>query len=712
MGDVMQKKGNEETRRYDDHRISLESTKENFKYSEFDEILDYKDFLYHKIKEVIPKYDLRSIYVAYMAQLNSESKDEQLDGNLFLETLTGFIVDFGIIDKNLSFRKAKRQIKQIPIILIDSMITDYHNLYYLLVTDDELEYFNDFQIKSDFAIRQKTHHVRGNGSGAQYLNYFIEIAGLFDKKNGCKDSSKSFLNIVKGFKDIFSFRQHLLSDTLMDFAKFRKIVNKTFNKLFNVKGRLLKSQFQLAINPYVYRGLIQIGQMFLYDSNEIREIFGVPTNSLRLQRLINQVGSGASRDYWVDNQIWHSPIIEVLDDLFLFPCFDIQLNFMEFIFLQMLDDKDKEKQMYHDIKSKEFFENKVEKVVTTKYKNIFSFSNFTWGNKTYETDLILKYKEFLVIIECKAGYFSRSRIQGRNTEKKVKEVMLNSFEQAENFKNIVESSKKIQLISGKKKYILNCSEVKQIITISVAFEWLLFLSLGDNNVRTMQMKNLGHIHLNLTELEDLVELLDSEEQFIYYLYKRRQLEKSDIKIFGDETDLIAYYLKNDFNFSKYMNPNKIFLLGEWFNGHVHHYMRQKYPIYTSKKVLEKFGLWDKPSLCQNEVFVNILTFINKRLNIDSVLLNGMFSGLSSDFNSFIKDKISETLDSNKDSELSFLIDEFSPKVTFLFTHLSNIQSQERPLIRSFLNDTDIMIIMDFELNIINVKLNLNFRRLL
>lgn len=185
----------------------------------------------------------------------------------------------------------------------------------------------------------------------------------------------------------------------------------------------------------------------------------------------------------------------------------------------------------------------------------------------FETDLLISYKNKLLICEVKAKTMRNPLLTGGNIKKikrDFKDAIQAAYSQALRTQNYIMSQENAVFVDKKNRPLktMNDSDFEDYILMIITAEQ--FGSLG-TELRFLLDKNENDYYpfvISLFDLETLVSRLNTPERFLDYVLQRRKLHGS---VYGsDELDFAGYYLRyGNLDFSKQLQKcNQIVLDGD------------------------------------------------------------------------------------------------------------------------------------------------------
>ena len=113
----------------------------------------------------------------------------------------------------------------------------------------------------------------------------------------------------------------------------------------------------------------------------------------------------------MNNPLWKTPFIEFSNNLLLYSIRSLPLTYAEQYITTSLNESDKD--LYYYTKTNEFMEQKVLSILS-KYKNLSVFNQikYDFQGVQYETDFLLLFNSYAIVIEVKGHHLSDSAKRG------------------------------------------------------------------------------------------------------------------------------------------------------------------------------------------------------------------------------------------------------------------------------------------------------------
>ena len=515
--------------------IELENSTIEMKERFGDEIYKYEEYFNEFIK-YISKFDKLEVlsYFSFL-RISADRKgieDESL--NIFqLEFLQCILLGNDLSEKKeLLTQEHIERIKEFLLVLPTLMnlkdlreIGDKNN-----IEKRELNIINEIISERAFVRNHKTQHMENN----------INTSLL-------KDLDEISINKY-GIK--YSYIMKMLTDILFN-------INKKINSY-------IRTMFDGSLNQVTF----DIYNLCTFSIEECLELYGEGVMPKAIEEILDKFSYNLtdkitinSEDVFINNPIWNKFLIKVCDKKYFFPPIDSFISRVLEIFRFLIVEDSESKKQYDDIKGG-FLEQKIVEIFSNKFKNFDIYYNCHISNnncKDFESDIILIYKNYAIVIEAKANDISSFTYSG-NFQKfrdDFNTIVRKPRIQANNIKKILENHKgKVVKLKkeGGETVDLDLKSVNEIISFSVSLSGIKRLcnsqlSWFDYWSERLQgdEKDIKKImpHMQLKHLYIISDLLSIEAEFIHYIKERTKIEQT-VRYDGDELDLLAVYLNRKF----------------------------------------------------------------------------------------------------------------------------------------------------------------------
>lgn len=215
----------------------------------------------------------------------------------------------------------------------------------------------------------------------------------------------------------------------------------------------------------------------------------------------------------------------------------------------------------------QYLESEIEKLFKASFPKAKIYRASKWRDadgKDYENDLLVLIDSFALVVEAKGGNITKPAKRGAPERlfKTIKALVEDPSTQALRFIEHLKHHRGEQVFSTNNatKNIINLDDIKYFIPLGVTFYHFgvvganLKLLVG-SGMTDKKIEELAP-SISLTDLKVIFEILDTDSQKIHYLHRRREFEMQ-VDYFGDELDLLGFYLNNGFNLGDLENEKKL-----------------------------------------------------------------------------------------------------------------------------------------------------------
>lgn len=368
---------------------------------------------------------------------------------------------------------------------------------------------------------------------------------------------------TKRLHEVFSKKdkQSVINAYENQFPEVVKITVENMDQLFNQVGRSVKRLKQALlihsdlwlqdVYTFTLDELIHGVEGGDIDRESIRAIF---------DKLSYEFGDLATQNLdhiILDNPITKRPFIKLGKDTYFCPAAASLPHFAIEIMESIMSNDSKLTKKYSDEKST-YVEDYVRDILIANFPNATIYQNIKWRRsdipqKEFETDNLLIAGSFALVLESKSGKLTPQGKRGAQDrlQKHVDELVLEPSRQANNFIDAVKRDKLsyVKDTAGRRLDI-DFTDVKYFVPISITLENLGMLSNPREIVDAGMNKGMAPQDINscmtMTDLECIFEILPYESMKLHYLVRRREFTMH-IAYFGDEIDLLGFYLERGFN---------------------------------------------------------------------------------------------------------------------------------------------------------------------
>jgi len=273
---------------------------------------------------------------------------------------------------------------------------------------------------------------------------------------------------------------------------------------------------------------------------------------------------------YLANPIWQKPFIKMneleyyypIPSMFQHSCFQLIEN------LVYPNDVVIKKKV-GKIKSN-YLEDSIERLFSDSFPDAIVYKNLHWfyeeEMKEYENDILVIIDNVFIIIEAKAGKFSDSSKRGSllRIEQELNELIIAPAVQSKRFEKYIKQQKGIITLKDKtgSDVDIDCSLVRDVIRLSITLEFIPVLSNSKNELFKagfISERDTLTTTMSLNALEIVLDLLPKQSEKIHYFSRRYEFEKNSM-FFGDELDILVFYLETGFNIGESEFNNEVLFL--------------------------------------------------------------------------------------------------------------------------------------------------------
>ncbi len=180
--------------------------------------------------------------------------------------------------------------------------------------------------------------------------------------------------------------------------------------------------------------------------------------------------------------------------------------------------------------------------------------NPLYPNGEEMADVMVLHDHKIILIQCKSKVLTyRSRI-GADFEAlrdDIKKAIANSFEQGIRARDYLEANDEAKFTTEGKTFAIDMSQVNGLYLVSVTsmpFQTHAARLANTNSILALFPHDDYPWSLSLGDLDVITQVLRSPAQFLHYLLRRRQVEKTSFQIHADEMDYLGFYLSQGLRF--------------------------------------------------------------------------------------------------------------------------------------------------------------------
>jgi hypothetical protein len=268
-----------------------------------------------------------------------------------------------------------------------------------------------------------------------------------------------------------------------------------------------------------------------------------------------ELAGADTEHFFLNNPIWSRPLVTLGPDQFFVPVVGTFTSFL----LRMMErviEGDAHLRGKYEKRRADFLEDDAARLFREAFPTASIFRGSLWhdpeAGKNYENDLLVQVDTHFVVVEAKSGKVSESAWRGsvERLKKAVQGLVVEPSEQAARFATHLKANAGVNRFKTKSGNVneIDTSNVSGVIRLNVTLELLSIISAYHPTLREAGLL-APDIEvaptMSLAELESAFELLGHPSEKLHYLARRAELEANS-SYFGDELDLLAFYLDRGF----------------------------------------------------------------------------------------------------------------------------------------------------------------------
>lgn len=268
-----------------------------------------------------------------------------------------------------------------------------------------------------------------------------------------------------------------------------------------------------------------------------------------------ELAGSETEHFFLNNPAWSRPLVTLEPDQFFVPVVGTFTSFL----LRMMErviEGDAHLRGKYEKRRANFLEEEVTRLFREAFPSAMTFRGSMWhdpeADKNYENDLLVQVDTHLVVVEAKSGKVTESAWRGsvERLKKAVEGLIAEPSEQAARFAAHLKANTGVNRFTTRSGTVneVDTSHVTNVIRLNVTLEWLSIVSsyhpiLREAGLLAPEVEVAPT--MSLAELESVFELLEHPSEKLHYLSRRAELEANS-NYFGDELDLLAFYLDKGF----------------------------------------------------------------------------------------------------------------------------------------------------------------------
>lgn len=304
--------------------------------------------------------------------------------------------------------------------------------------------------------------------------------------------------------------------------------------------------------------------VYSFDISYAEALLGDASSNAALSALFDELSlsfgdlkSHNKEHFLLDNPVTRQPFVHMEDGSYFSAIWAALPHYALDILENLIATHEDLKKKYTSEKAK-YLEREVERIVGESFPNGQIYSGSQWRDPAtgtlYENDVLLLIDSFALVIEAKSETVTEPAKRG--AAKRLRETLQRLIEapseQALRFIDFLRANPGPHTFATKRgvENNVDTTNTKYYIPLGVTFS---HLGMIGSNLKKLIESGVVHKRLEelapsmtFTDLEVLLEILESEAERIHYLGRRREIE-AHLEYQGDEMDLLAFYLDHGFN---------------------------------------------------------------------------------------------------------------------------------------------------------------------
>lgn len=422
-------------------------------------------------------------------------------------------------------------------------------------------------------MRANTQCVRNWGYRTQMFDLSTELYSPLDSRlHGYHGfSATDLIEVIRAIMRVLEERatkRWNLMGEIFDSRSVNQLVHRFFAKYPGIEGNpeeflcLLPRDVSLNGVKSLLMGFAdtELYELFLFDCDCIARVSRRPVEVVRrvledLSMRPGELDEHRVQEFFLENPIWMKPGI-ILQEQFLFPMPQVVFSHIHGLMRTLAKAADLQDRLQK--RRATYLEDTIKCTIqrTLPSASLSVSARWEFKGETFETDLLGQIDRVVLIIEAKSGALTVQGLRGapERVRRHVQDLVVRPAEQSARLEQLIWQAK-----AGDKAAIattthlgLKPKEVDTVIRISVTLEEFSMMSIAER-----ELKAAGWVPpslrlaptLNITDLQCVAEILHEPVYFLHYFAERERNQK-EIKLIGDELDLLGLYLETGFNYDE------------------------------------------------------------------------------------------------------------------------------------------------------------------
>jgi hypothetical protein len=345
--------------------------------------------------------------------------------------------------------------------------------------------------------------------------------------------------------------------------------------------------------------------LFIFESDVVADELALNPSSVRnlldcLSLSFGALSEATPEKIILENPVWTRPLIKLGEGVYFCAMPQVLMSFVFSIVEELIapypawqSKLQKRRAMY--------LEDQAERLMREAFPGCEIVRGYKWKEegRQYESDLALRYDSTIFLVESKSGRVSWPALRGRPDRivRDIHELIVRPSDQSARLAQRLQEA--ISGVTGSPvhDFPLRIDNVRSIVRLSVMLQDFATIQ----SVPSL-MAEAGLVRteyrlapcLTLSDLEVVIDLLDSPYLRLHYLRRRAEL-LSSMRLIGDELDMLGFYLDTGLNVGEAeIGSHQLVAIG--YSSHVDNYYIAESEGLNATKPKPKVSSWIQ-SLC-------------------------------------------------------------------------------------------------------------------
>ena len=398
----------------------------------------------------------------------------------------------------------------------------------------------------------------GGVSGARLVDAIVSLGKKIEDRMNTHRSKLTPMVRADTFDSTYSAYRQSFPDIKDDTEGMRRFFEERYN------GNLMTFKMVLIMHAD-----LRLSDIFTFTLDDLIKLCGSPehrdaTKEI-LERWSYRFGDLADRNphhFLYSNPVLQRPFIVTGDEEYFWVMSGILSHTLSGLIEGLVPIE--QRQRYLDCRSK-YLEDTVADLCRSAFPDGHIYQGSQWRptetpSTLYENDILVIVDSTALVIECKAHLVDPPARRGAEFRlvDTLEDVVVESSIQANRFVAFLKERREVHSFRTQSGTVntVDASRLVRFVSFSVTYENLGYISANLKESVEAGLIDSQHTlvpSICITDLEVAFELLESQAERIHYLSRRAEIEKT-MHYFGDELDLLAFYLESGFN------------IGDWEDG--------------------------------------------------------------------------------------------------------------------------------------------------